>query len=239
MLLNTNCIEYLKQQPANYIDMIFADPPYFLSNGGQTIQSGKIVCVDKGEWDKKSNYDDINLFNLNWLKECKRVLKDGGSLWVSGTSHNIFSVHQILISLGFKINNIIIWHKTNPPPLIYKTRFKYSYEMIIWASKGKPKTFNYQAMHDVDNCEMHDVWHFAAASKNEKQFGKHPAQKPEKLLERIILATTNEGDLVMDPFMGSGTTCYVAKKLNRNFIGIEQDLNYFNLATKRINSLQS
>lgn len=237
MIYNDDCIKVMKLLPSNKIDMVFADPPYFLSNGGLSIHSGKVVSVNKGEWDKASNYEDISKFNYDWLNECYRLLKDGGTIWVSGTQHNIFDVQEQMKKIGFKIINIIIWHKIDPPPLIYKNKFKFSYEFIIWASKGKNKTFNYNEMFKVDNEEMHDVWNLPAVQMHEKKFGYHPTQKPECLLERIIISSTNEKDVVLDPFMGSGTTGYVAKKLNRHFVGIEKEKKYFDISQARIKSI--
>ena len=137
MIYHDDCIKVMKTLPSNKIDMVFADPPYFLSNGGLSIHSGKIVSVNKGEWDKASNYENISQFNYAWLNECYRLLKNSGTIWVSGTQHNIFDVYQQMKKIGFKIINIIIWHKIDPPPLIYKNKFKFSYELIIWASKGR------------------------------------------------------------------------------------------------------
>ena len=239
MLYNDDCIKVMKTLKNNCIDMIFADPPYFLSNNGLSIHSGKIVSVNKGEWDKKDNYNDVSKFTYDWLKECYRLLKVGGTIWISGTQHNIFDVHSKLKEIGYKIINIVIWHKTTPPPLIYKNKFRFSYEFIIWASKEKHSTFNYNDMYKINNQEMDDVWYLPAVQMNEKRFGYHPTQKPECLLERIILSSTNENDLILDPFMGSGTTCYVAKKLKRKFIGIEKDSNYFKVANSRISSLNN
>lgn len=239
MLYNDDCIKIMKTLTNNSIDMIFADPPYFLSNNGLSIHSGKIVSVNKGEWDKKDNYNDVSKFTYDWLKECYRLLKVGGTIWISGTQHNIFDVHSKLKEIGYKIINIVIWHKTTPPPLIYKNKFRFSYEFIIWASKEKHSTFNYNDMYKINNQEMEDVWYLPAVQMNEKRFGYHPTQKPECLLERIILSSTNENDLILDPFMGSGTTCYVAKKLKRKFIGIEKESNYFKIANSRISSLNN
>ena len=239
MLYNDDCIKVMKTLKNNCIDMIFADPPYFLSNNGLSIHSGKIVSVNKGEWDKKDNYNDVSKFTYDWLKECYRLLKVGGTIWISGTQHNIFDVHSKLKEIGYKIINIVIWHKTTPPPLIYKNKFRFSYEFIIWASKEKHSTFNYNDMYKINNQEMEDVWYLPAVQMNEKRFGYHPTQKPVCLLERIILSSTNENDLILDPFMGSGTTCYVAKKLKRKFIGIEKDSNYFKIANSRISSLNN
>lgn len=217
-----------------FIDVIFADPPYFLSNGGKSISSGKIVSVNKGEWDKKKNYHDTKEFTKNWIKESYRLLKKKCSILISGTYHNIFDIKEVLDEIGFKIINIIIWKKTDPPPLIYKNKFKFSYEFIIWADKGYGHIFNYEEMYKIKNKEMEDVWILPAVSMNEKKYGYHPTQKPECLLERIIKAATLENQIVLDPFLGSGTTGVVCKRLNRKFIGIEKEDDYFNICKKRI-----
>ncbi len=237
MLYNKDCIEVLKTLKPNSIDLIFADPPYFLSNGGMSIHSGKVVSVNKGDWDDKSKYDNHLQFTKEWLQQSFRVLKYGGSIWISGTVHNIFDVKNYLDEIGFKIINIIVWHKSDPPPLIYKNKFKFSYELIIWAKKDGKHTFNYKDMFAVGGEEMQDVWTISAVCMSEKKFGYHPTQKPEALLERIIKACSNEGDIVLDPFSGSGTTCYVAKKLNRKYIGIEKNKEYFDISKRRIDSI--
>lgn len=237
MLYNDDCIKIMRTFPNKCIDMVFADPPYFLSNNGLSIHSGKVVSVNKGEWDKKENYNDIDEFTFDWLKECFRIMQDGATIWVSGTQHNVFNVQSNMNKLGFKTINIIIWHKIDPPPLIYKNKFKFSYEFIIWACKGKNKTFHYDEMFSVANEEMHDVRNLPAVQMNEKKYGYHPTQKPECLLERIIKSSTNEGDIVLDPFSGSGTTVAVAKRLKRKYIGIEKDVKYFNIAKNRIRSI--
>lgn len=234
MLYLGDCIEVMKTLEKNSVDLIFADPPYFLSNGGLSINSGKVVSVDKGEWDKKNNYQDIQSFTQKWLSECYRLLKSSGSIWVSGTHHNIFDVEKAMKKIGFKLINMVIWHKSDPPPLIYKNKFRFSYEMIIWAKKDSKHIFNYEKMFQIGNTEMEDVWTMPAVQNNEKKFGYHPTQKPEGLLERIILATSREGDVVLDPFMGSGTTCYVAQKLKRNFLGIDKEMKYYELSQKRL-----
>lgn len=237
MIYNDDCIKTMKALPSSKIDMIFADPPYFLSNGGLSIHNGKVVSVNKGVWDKASNYESISKFNYEWLNECYRLLKDGRTIWVSGTLHNIFDIQEQMKKIGFKIINIVIWHKIDPPPLIFKNKFKFSYEFIVFASKGKHKIFNYDEMFKVNNEEMHDVWNLPAVKMSEKKFGYHPTQKPECLLERIILSSSNEKDVILDPFMGSGTTGYVSKKMNRYFIGIEKEKKYFEIAKARIKSL--
>jgi len=229
-----DCIEVMKKLERNKVDLIFADPPYFLSNDGQSIRSGKVVSVNKGDWDKKENYDNVDSFTYNWLKECYRILKYDGTIWVSGTHHNIFDIEKNMKKIGFKIINIVIWHKSDPPPLIYKNKFRFSYEFIIWAKKGGKHYFNYDEMYSVNNQEMEDVWFMDAVQMGEKKHGYHPTQKPEALLDRIIKATSKEGDIVLDPFLGSGTTCFVAKKLNRKYIGIEKEEKYFKIAMKRI-----
>src|SRR5690625_2201232 len=207
----------MKTLKTSSIDLIFADPPYFLSNGGKSINSGKVVSVNKGEWDKKTNYNDINKFTYNWLNECYRLLKSTGTIWITGTSHNIFDVERTMKNIGYNIINIVIWHKSDPPPLIYKNKFRFSYEFIIWAKKGRSHYFNYDEMYKINNKEMEDVWTLPAVKKNETKFGYHPTQKPEILLERIIKATSKINEIVLDPFMGSGTTCYVAKNLKRQY----------------------
>lgn len=237
MLIKGNCIQIMKKIESNSIDMIFSDPPYFLSNGGKTIKNGKIVSVNKGEWDMQKYYKNHDIFTYNWIKESYRLLKNSGTIWITCTMHNLFVVEKQIKNIGFQIINIIIWKKPTPPPLIYKNKFRFSYEFIIWAKKSKNYYFNYQEMFKIDNREMEDVWILPSVSKEEKKFGYHPTQKPELLLERIIKATTKVGDVVLDPFMGSGTTCYVAKKYNRKFIGIEREPNYFDIAKNRVESI--
>lgn len=238
MLYLGDCIEIMKTIKDNMVDLIFADPPYFLSNNGNSIKSGKIVSVNKGDWDKKENYDDIGYFTYSWLKECFRLLKYDGTIWISGTYHNIFDIQANMKKLGFKVINIIIWHKSDPPPLIYKNKFRFSYEFVMWAKKGSKHYFDYDAMHNVANKEMEDVWKIPAVQMSEKKYGYHPTQKPETLLKRIILCSSKIGDTIMDPFLGSGTTCYVAKKLKRQYIGIEKEEEYFKIASERVKSVK-
>ena len=235
MLYNDDCIEVLKKIKKGSIDMIFADPPYFLSNGGVSIRSGKVVSVNKGEWDKKENYSDVLKFTHLWLKGCYNVLKNEGTIWVTGTYHNIFDIERNMKEIGFKIINIIIWQKIDPPPLIFKDKFKFSYEFIIRAKKGKKHYFDYNSMYNINNDEMQDIWKLPSVAIKEKKFGKHPTQKPECLLERIIICSTKEEETILDPFMGSGTSCVVAKRLNRKWIGIEKDKGYYMIANNRIN----
>lgn len=222
-------------------DMIFADPPYFLSNGGISIQSGKVVSVDKGEWDKGGTQDSINEFNHQWISLCKDKLKENGTIWVSGTYHNIFSVANCLTTLGFKILNVVTWAKTNPPPNISCRYFTYSTEFIIWARKSSKVShhFNYEMMKEMNgNRQMTDVWSLPAIGRWEKEHGKHPTQKPLALLSRIILASTSPGAWILDPFAGSGTTGVAAALWGRRFLGIEQEDEYVRLAQKRREDLE-
>lgn len=207
-------------------DMIFADPPYFLSGGGISLQSGKVVCVDKGDWDKPKTPEEMKQFNIDWLSLCREKLKDNGTIWISGTYHNIFSVANCLTELGFKILNVITWQKTNPPVNISCRFFTYSTEFIIWARKNRKVAhkFNYELMKQLnDNKQMTDVWRLPAIGRWEKSQGKHPTQKPLSLLTRIILASTNQNDWILDPFSGSSTTGIAANICGRKFAGIEQD----------------
>lgn len=234
MIYNDDCLNMMKQLSLSSVDMIFADPPYFLSNGGITIRSGKISSVDKGEWDKKANITDVRKFTSEWICLCHRLLKRNGTIWISSTHHNLMEINHALLECGFYFINSIVWHKQDPPPLAYKTRFRFSYETILWYGKSRHHYFDYQAMYDLEQKEKDDVWTLPSVSKAEKQFGYHPTQKPECLLEIIIQASTRKHELVLDPFMGSGTTCVVAKKLSREYIGIEKEKEYFLIAQKRL-----
>lgn len=213
--------------------MIFADPPYFLSGGGTTCKSGKRKSVNKGKWDTEKDIDFIHSFNIQWLKECKNILD--GTIWVCGTYHNIYSVGMALQQLDYKILNNVVWEKTNPPPNLGCRSFTHSNETIIWATKSdKRHTFNYGDM-KINNGgkQMKDVWKMGTPKKVEKSVGKHPTQKPEALLERIILSSTEPGDLVLDPFNGSGTAGIVATRLGREYIGIEKYKKYCDLSIER------
>ena len=223
-------------------DMIFADPPYFLSNGGISVQSGKVVCVDKGEWDKGMSSDEMNDFNLRWLSLCREKLKDNGTIWISGTYHNIFSVANSLTQLGYKILNVITWAKTNPPPNISCRYFTYSTEFVIWARKyaKKPHHFNYDLMKYLnDDKQMTDVWRLPAIAPWEKTCGKHPTQKPLSLLTRIILASTDKGGWVLDPFAGSSTTGIAANLIGRRYLGIEREKEYAEISVNRRNEIEN
>lgn len=220
------------------IDMIFADPPYFLSNDGITCQSGRMVSVNKGDWDKLSSLEDKHEFNRMWIRLCKRALSNNGSIWISGTLHNIYSIGMALEQEGFKIINNITWQKTNPPPNLACRCFTHSTETILWAQKDEKTSrhyFNYALMKDLNGGkQMKDVWSGTLTPRKEKEQGKHPTQKPLYLLERIILASTVEGAKILDPFCGSSTTGVVAKRLSRSYIGIDNNPAYIELSIKRL-----
>lgn len=244
-LVHGDSLKILKTIDEKSIDMIFADPPYFLSNGGITVQSGKMVSVNKAKWDMNMPLEEKLDYNREWIKECRRVLKDNGSIWISGTMHNIYFVGVALELEGFNIINNITWQKTNPPPNLSTRAFTHSTETVIWARKqltdkkrGKHH-FNYQDMKEINGGkQMKDVWQFSLTPPREKKEGKHPTQKPLALLERIILSATKEGDLILDPFNGSGTTGIAASKLKRNYIGIDFEEEYLQLTKRRYNRLK-
>ena len=234
----------LKDFDDKSIDVIFADPPYFLSSGGISCHSGKQVNVNKGKWDTSLSIEEKMKFNLLWIKECKRVLKDNGTIWISGTYHNIYSIGVVLELEGFSLINNITWEKPNPAPNIACRCFTHSTETILWARKILKNNkkgnhyFNYKLMKKInDSKQMKDVWRINLPKKEEKIFGKHPTQKPIDLLNRIILASTKEGDLVLDPFCGSSTTGIACKNLKRKFIGIDSEKEYLDLSIKRYNEL--
>lgn len=223
-------------------DMIFADPPYFLSNGGISYQAGKVVCVDKGDWDKGGTTESIMDFNRKWLSLCRNKLKENGTIWISGTHHNIFSIATLLTELGYKILNVITWVKTNPPPNISCRFFTYSTEFIIWARKSHkvPHKYNYTLMKAInEGKQMTDVWRLPAIARWEKSCGKHPTQKPLALLTRIILASTDVNNWILDPFAGSSTTGIAANLCGRRYLGIEQDERFAILSKKRYNEIEN
>lgn len=234
----SDSFEALGRMKSECADMIFADPPYFLSNGGISCSGGKAVSVDKGDWDKIGGVEEKHEFNRSWIRLCKNVLKPNGTIWISGTMHNIYSVGLALEQEGFKIINNITWQKTNPPPNLACRCFTHSTETILWAQKNDDKSrhyFNYELMKELNNGkQMKDVWNGALTPMSEKSFGKHPTQKPLYLLERIILASTHDGDLVLDPFCGSSTTGVACKHLGRYYIGIDRDREYIELSKERL-----
>ena len=240
-LLHGDCFELLHEFDFKF-SCIFADPPYFLSNGGISVQSGKIVSVNKGEWDKGKSQEEMMQFNMEWLGLCRNKLKDNGTIWISGTYHNIFSVANCLTELGYKILNVVTWAKTNPPPNISCRYFTYSTEFIIWARKSekKPHYFNYDLMKQINgDKQMTDVWHLPAIARWEKSCGKHPTQKPLALLARILMASTKSGEWVLDPFCGSSTTGIAANLLGRRYLGIEQEEKYIEISKNRREELEN
>ncbi len=228
-----DCIEELEKLEKDSIDLIFADPPYNLSGETSlTVKNGKPVTCDKGEGDK---IDNIHEFNLKWVKACKEVLKPSGTLWISGTLHNHPSIGMALKEAGYWIINDVIWFKPNATPLLSRNRFVPSTELIWVASKTKKYYFDYELAKKINGGkQMRNLWILTA----KRHITSHPTEKPEQLLERVVSLGSKKGDLVLDPFMGSGTTGVVAKKLCRKFIGIELDKKYFQIATNRINEVK-
>jgi len=220
------------------VDMVFADPPYFLSNGGLTVNSGKIVSVNKGDWDSRTG--DIDEFNYKWIKTVRGSLKPTGTVWICGTMHNIFSIVKVLEELGFKILNTITWQKKNPPPNFSCRFFTHSTEFIICARKSEKlgHYFNYDLMRQLNGGkQMKDVWTFSAISRWEKQNGKHPTQKPLSVVSRAILASTRPGERILDPFCGSSTTGIAAAILGREYIGVDTEPEYLELSKRRYEEL--
>lgn len=240
-LYHGDCLEVMDAMAARHpngcVDLIFADPPYFLSNGGITCHGGRMVKVDKGAWDKSRGAEENHNFNREWLRRCQALLKPNGTIFVSGTHHVIFSVGYAMQQLGMRMLNQITWQKPNPPPNLACRYFTHSSETVLWAAKNERSRhiFNYAAMKRVNGGkQMKDVWNFTAPKPHEKKLGKHPTQKPMILLERILLAASQPGDLVMDPFLGSGTTAIAAALHGRKFVGIESDMAHVELARARL-----
>ena len=241
-IINGNSLQELKKIPDESFDLVFADPPYNLQLKNQLIRPdrSKVNAVND-KWDQFESFKVYDDFTINWLSECRRVLKKNGSIWIIGSYHNIFRVGAKIQDLGFWILNDVIWNKNNPMPNFRGTRFTNAHETLIWASKDKNSkyTFNYQSLKCLnDDLQIRSTWNLPICNGNErlKENGKkvHSTQKPESLLHRILLASSNKNDLILDPFLGSGTTAVVAKKLGRIFYGIEKDKRYFDAANKRL-----
>ncbi|KKU82669.1 MAG: methylase N-4/N-6 domain protein [Parcubacteria group bacterium GW2011_GWA2_47_8] len=241
-------MDILAGMPENSVDMVFADPPYLLSNGGFTVHAGRRVSVNKGQWDKSNGLKKDFQFHLDWIQAVRRALKPEGTLWVSGTYHSIYQCGFALQVSGFHILNDVAWFKPNASPNLSCRYFTASHETLIWARKEKKAkhTFNYKLMKEgkwledfikKPNTQMRSVWAIGTPKAGEKKFGKHPTQKPEDLLKRIVLASTNKGDLVVDPFAGSSTTGIVSYFFGRNFIGVDIDKKFLNVSIKRFESL--
>lgn len=239
-LLLGDCIKELKKIESKSVDMIFADPPYKLSNDGITCKSGKMASVNKGSWDKSLGVELDYKFNMKWLKACDRVLKDDGTMWISGTYHIIHSIAFALQKMDYYIINEITWVKPNAAPNMGCRCFTASQETVLWLKKTKKAKhiFNYQLMKEINGGkQMRSVWEIPTTPKREKNNGYHPTQKPKGLLYRCIISSTNEGDSILDPFCGSGTTGVVAIENNRVFIGIDNDKEYLELTNKRIKQI--
>ena len=241
-IVNSDSLKILKTIPNKTFDLVFADPPYNLQIGKKLKRpdDSKVNGVND-KWDQFESFNDYDNFCKKWLKECKRVLKDNGSIWVIGTYHNIFRLGYHMQNIGFWILNDVIWKKNNPMPNFRGTRFTNAHETLIWASKNKKSkyTFNYQSLKCLnDDLQMRSDWTLPICNGSEriKKNGKkvHSTQKPESLLHRILLASTNKNDFIFDPFLGTGTTAVVAKKLCRNYFGIEKEKKYFNTAKQRL-----
>src|SRR3989338_170269 len=248
VLYNGDCLDILSKLPENSVDMIFADPPYNLSNGGFTVHAGRMVSVNKGDWDKSRGFKDDYDFHYKWMGACRRVLKPHGTLWVSGTYHSIYQCGHALQALGYHILNDIAWFKPNASPNLSCRFFTASHESLIWARKDKEAKhiFNYDLMKNGNwpedqlkkpGLQMRSVWALGTPKTVEKKFGKHPTQKPEDLLKRIMLASTNKGDLILDPFTGSSTTGIAAYLLGRHFIGVDTEPKYLDVSIKRFEEL--
>ncbi len=237
ILLYGDSLNLLKKLSPKSIDTIFADPPYFLSGDGITCHSGQMVSVRKADWDEEINVHEKLEFNRKWIGLCKGVLKDNGTIWISGTFHNIYTIGVALELEGFKIINNITWKKLNPPPNIACRAFTHSTETILWAKKDDKKAkhlFNYHLMKEMNfGKQLKDVWEYSMTKPSEKKFGKHPTQKPLELLKRIILASTLEGYIILDPFNGSGTTGIAATILGRQYIGIDNVEEYLEITKNR------
>lgn len=248
-LYHADCLGIISKFPDNYVDMIFADPPYMLSNNGFTCHAGMMVSVNKGKWDASRGFEEDLKFHETWLSECKRILKSSGTIWVSGTYHSIYQCGYLIQKLGFHILNDISWFKSNASPNLSCRFFTASHETLIWARKDKKAKhiFNYKAMKEglfsedflkKPNKQMRSVWAINTPKPHEKKFGKHPTQKPLELLKRLISASTNRGAIILDPFAGSGTTGIASKIVgDRKFIGIEHDAKYIETTIKRYNNL--
>lgn len=243
-LYNADSISFLSALPDNSIDMVFADPPYNLSNGGFSVHAGRMVSVNKGDWDKSNGFNDDYEFHHRWIEACRRVLKPHGTLWVSGTYHSIYQCGHALQALNYHILNDIAWFKPNASPNLSCRFFTASHETLIWARKEKnaKHNFDYQLMKEGDwtgdvlkkpGLQMRSVWSIGTPKPVEKKFGKHPTQKPIELLRRIVLASTKKGDIVLDPFTGSSTTGLAAVANGRQFIGIDLEKPFLDLSIKR------
>ncbi|MBS1515594.1 MAG: site-specific DNA-methyltransferase [Bacteroidetes bacterium] len=249
-LYHNDSLEVMSRFPDNYVDMIFADPPYMLSNDGFTCQNGRMVSVNKGKWDKSKGFEEDLVFHETWISECKRVLKPEGTIWISGTYHSIYQCGFLLQKLGYHLLNDIAWFKPNASPNLSCRFFTASHETLLWARKDKKAKhyFNYEAMKNGNfpedklkkpELQMRSVWSIPTTSPSEKEFGKHPTQKPLALLRRIIQASTKPGDIIFDPFNGGGTTGIASSIIGlRKYIGCDISKDYIDLTIKKYEALK-
>jgi site-specific DNA-methyltransferase (adenine-specific) len=258
-LVQGDCLETLERMPPHSVDLCFADPPYLLSNGGSTCQSGKRVSVDKGEWDVSRGVAGDHAFQTAWLKAVRRVLKPSGTIWVSGTQHVIFSIGFAMQELGYHLLNTVTWYKPNASPNLACRMFTHSTELLLWASplRSRPLAhrFNYKAMKEENGGkQMRDlwavterpvpggeqvIWPLPTPAPREKVHGRHPTQKPIALLDRVVAASARPGDLVLDPFSGSGTTGVAAVRAGCRYLGLERDREYLDLAARRLRAVEA
>ena len=238
-------LQLMQSLPDESFDCIWTDPPYFLSNDGTTCVAGQRTSVNKGGWDRSRGLLGDHEFNLEWLADCQRALTPAGTIWVSGTHHVFLSVGMAMGELGLRILNDIIWEKPNPPPNLGCRCFTHATELVLWATKAKKGdrnryTFNYKLMKELNGGrQMKNVWRFKPPGAYEKKHGKHPTQKPVALIERCLLASSNEGDRIFDPFAGSGSTGVAALKLGRRFVGCELDPHYARIAAIRLTEAEA
>lgn len=251
VLFNNDSLELMSRMPDECVDMVFADPPYMLSNDGFSCQNGRMVSVNKGKWDKSGGFQEDLIFHESWILECRRILKPGGTIWISGTYHSIYQCGFLLQKTGFHLLNDISWFKPNASPNLSCRFFTASHETLLWARKDKKAKhyFDYQAMKmgkfpedkiKKDDLQMRSVWSIPTPSPREKEFGKHPTQKPLALLNRIVKSSTKPGDIIFDPFNGGGTTGIAVKTIGeRSYIGCELNAEYLELTLKRFNKLKT
>jgi len=240
MVYLADCMELMEIMPPGCVDVVFADPPYRLSGGGVTVRNGRLASVDKGAWDRSLGFVGDHQFNVRWLEEACRILRPGGTIWVTGTHHIIFSLGFALQTMKLKLINQITWAKPDPPPNALHTAFTHAHETLLWAGKrGSHHTFNYDLINSRNpSAQVSSVWSIPSVPQKEKLHGYHPTQKPLRLVRRAIVASSREGDLIFDPFCGSGTTGVAAKELGRFFVGAEKEEEYAGLAERRIGAAE-